>query len=48
MKIDMEHDAETLRNDLAKVKVPSFGDQTLEANDTLITGEEPTMHFFLF
>ena len=46
--IEMKHDPETLKIELEEDKAsPTFEDQTLEANDTIITGEEPAMHQFI-
>ena len=46
---DMVHDTETLKNELAEVKPPTaFEDQTLEAPDTIIKGEEPVMCQFFY
>ena len=36
--IDMVHDAETLKNELAEDDPPTFEDQTYETTDTLMTG----------
>ena len=48
MTIDMEHDAEILKNEMVKDKLPAFEEQTLEATNTAITGLEPAMCQFLF
>ena len=49
VKINMVYDAETMKDEVTKDEPPAFEDQTLEATDTLIIGQEPVAcHFFIF
>ena len=40
---DKVHNTETLKNELAEDEPPAFEDQSFEATDTLITGDEPAV-----
>ena len=47
MEKEVTLDPEALKDELAKDDPPSeFEDQTLEASNALIIGEEPSMHHF--
>ena len=49
MELEVTLDPEALKNDLTEDKPSNeFEDQTLEANDTLITDKEPAICHFLF
>ena len=49
LTIHMVHDPETLKNELVEDEpLPKFEKQTLEAGDTLTTGEQPAMHQFFY
>ena len=48
MTVNMVHVAETLKNELVEDEPLRFEDQTFEATDTFITGDEPATYQFFY